>query len=166
MRNGFIAFAVIGLALSAGPVMAASDSPMAVCSQQWQAMKKAGTAKGSYKDFSKVCLSKGKTPAAPAAPAPAAAAEPAKKPSVLSAMMAKKPAPTAAAPAPAAPAAPAAATPAKAPKTAKAKGAPTVKASDTDPTGATAQCKDGTYSHSKTHSGSCAGHKGVAKFLT
>ena len=163
MRSGVIAFAALGLVLSAGPVFAASTSPMAVCSQQWQAMKKAGPATGTYKDFSKTCLSKAK--AAPAAPA-ATAAEPAKKPSVLSAMMAKKPAPTAAAPAPAAPAAPAAATPAKAPKTAKAKGAPPVKASDTDPTGATAQCKDGTYSHSKTHSGSCAGHKGVAKFLT
>ena len=34
------------------------------------------------------------------------------------------------------------------------------------PDGATGQCKDGTYSHSKTHSGSCAGHKGVEKFLT
>lgn len=30
------------------------------------------------------------------------------------------------------------------------------------PNGATAQCKDGTYSHSAHRSGTCAGHKGVA----
>ena len=29
------------------------------------------------------------------------------------------------------------------------------------PNGATAQCKDGTYSHSAHRSGTCAGHKGV-----
>ena len=33
------------------------------------------------------------------------------------------------------------------------------------PAGATAQCKDGTYSMSKHHSGSCSHHGGVAKFL-
>jgi len=30
------------------------------------------------------------------------------------------------------------------------------------PSGATAQCKDGTYSQSKTHSGTCSHHGGVA----
>jgi hypothetical protein len=35
----------------------------------------------------------------------------------------------------------------------------------TDPTGATAQCKDGSYSHSQRHSGSCSHHGGVAKWL-
>ena len=39
------------------------------------------------------------------------------------------------------------------------------KAASTDPTGAIAQCKDGTYSHSKKHSGSCSHHGGVAKWL-
>lgn len=33
------------------------------------------------------------------------------------------------------------------------------------PVGATAQCKDGSYSMAKTHSGACSHHKGVAKFL-
>ena len=33
------------------------------------------------------------------------------------------------------------------------------------PTGATAKCKDGTFSMSKTHSGSCSSHGGVASFL-
>ena len=30
------------------------------------------------------------------------------------------------------------------------------------PNGATAMCKDGSYSHSMHHSGTCSGHKGVA----
>ena len=37
--------------------------------------------------------------------------------------------------------------------------------SNTDPTGATALCKDGTYSHSASHRGACARHQGVAKWL-
>lgn len=33
------------------------------------------------------------------------------------------------------------------------------------PAGATGQCKDGTYTSAKTHSGACAKHGGVAKWL-
>ena len=33
------------------------------------------------------------------------------------------------------------------------------------PAGSTALCKDGAYSHSAHHSGSCSRHEGVAKFL-
>ena len=75
--------------------------------------------------------------------------------------------------APAAPAAPAvtAKTPAPA-ATAKpaAEAAPAAKAGSThsvsgDATGATAKCKDGSYSHSKTHSGTCSKHGGVADWL-
>lgn len=33
------------------------------------------------------------------------------------------------------------------------------------PKGATAKCKDGTYSFSKHRSGTCSGHKGVSKWL-
>ena len=33
------------------------------------------------------------------------------------------------------------------------------------PAGATAQCKDGTYSFSQTHSGTCSHHSGVAQWL-
>jgi Protein of unknown function (DUF3761) len=39
------------------------------------------------------------------------------------------------------------------------------KAGNTDPTGAIAQCKDGTYSHSKQHTGACSHHGGVSKWL-
>jgi uncharacterized protein DUF3761 len=38
-------------------------------------------------------------------------------------------------------------------------------ADNNDPTNATAQCKDGTYSHAKNHQGACSNHGGVAKFL-
>jgi hypothetical protein len=37
--------------------------------------------------------------------------------------------------------------------------------SDGPPAGATALCKDGTYSFSKTHSGTCSHHGGVAQWL-
>jgi len=46
------------------------------------------------------------------------------------------------------------------------KSAPTTAASNTDPTGATAKCKDGTYSKSQHHSGTCSSHGGVAEWLT
>ena len=74
-------------------------------------------------------------------------------------------APMAAAPAASTMAAPAAKAEKAAPKTMEAK-APTVAASATDPAGATAKCKDGTFSHSKHHGGSCSNHGGVAEFLT
>jgi hypothetical protein len=62
---------------------------------------------------------------------------------------------------PAAAAAPAAmAAPAK-PKAAAA----AMPASTTAPASATGQCKDGSYTMSKTHSGACSSHGGVAKWL-
>jgi hypothetical protein len=72
----------------------------------------------------------------------------------------------------AAPAATESASPAAAPAPAAApsKAAPAAKSAattgNTDPTGATAKCKDGTYSKSKQHKGSCSHHGGVAEFLT
>jgi hypothetical protein len=63
-----------------------------------------------------------------------------------------------------------AAAPAPASSAAASKAAPAGKAAatagNTDPTGATAKCKDGTYSKSKHHKGSCSHHGGVAEFLT
>jgi Protein of unknown function (DUF3761) len=46
------------------------------------------------------------------------------------------------------------------------KSAPTASAGNTDPTGATAKCKDGTYSKSAHRSGTCSSHGGVAEWLT
>ena len=43
--------------------------------------------------------------------------------------------------------------------------ATTTHASNTDPTGATALCKDGTYSHAASHRGACARHQGVSRWL-
>jgi len=80
---------------------------------------------------------------------------------------AAKPAAAAATPASTESASPAA-TPA--PSAAASKATPAGKAAATagnsDPTGATAKCKDGTYSKSKHHKGSCSHHGGVAEFLT
>ena len=56
--------------------------------------------------------------------------------------------------------APAASAPAK-----SADGAKPAASGNTDPTGATAKCKDGTYSKSKSHSGACSHHGGVAQWL-
>jgi len=44
--------------------------------------------------------------------------------------------------------------------------ATTAKAAENNnPAGAIAQCKDGTYSHAKTHTGACSRHGGVGKWL-
>ncbi len=43
---------------------------------------------------------------------------------------------------------------------------PSASTSASPPAGATAKCKDGTYSKSKNHSGACSRHGGVANWLT
>jgi hypothetical protein len=64
---------------------------------------------------------------------------------------------------------PAQTTVAPAPKPVAASTGSTPKASgksvNNNPAGATAQCKDGSYSHAKTHQGACSRHGGVAKWL-
>ncbi|HET7085281.1 MAG TPA: DUF3761 domain-containing protein [Rhizomicrobium sp.] len=62
-------------------------------------------------------------------------------------------------PAAAAPKAAAAPVPAATAKTAS------VTPAGAPPAGATGLCKDGTYTMSKSHSGACSHHKGVAKWL-
>ena len=52
-----------------------------------------------------------------------------------------------------------------APDTGSSKAAAPANAKNTDPTGAIAKCKDGTYSHAKSHSGACSRHGGVAEWL-
>lgn len=43
--------------------------------------------------------------------------------------------------------------------------APSAPTNVTGPQGATAKCRDNTYSHSKTHSGACSHHGGVATWF-
>jgi hypothetical protein len=94
---------------------------------------------------------------------------PAAAPAVAPAAVPAAPTPAAAAPvrAPAAAPTPAAAAPVRAPAA-----APTPRRSEgaggpanTDPTGAIARCKDGTYSHAQHHTGACSNHGGVAEWL-
>jgi len=68
-------------------------------------------------------------------------------------------------PAPTPAAVPAAAPAATGPAKTAAKATTAGKASNTDPTGATGKCKDGTYTHSKSHSGACSHHGGVASWI-
>ena len=55
--------------------------------------------------------------------------------------------------------------PAGAPAVTKIVAAPTVASAAGAPPSATAKCKDGSYSTSAHHSGSCSHHGGVAQFL-
>lgn len=72
-----------------------------------------------------------------------------------------KAADSAPAPAPAPAAAPAAAA-----KAAPAAATKSASASGSDAEGATAKCKDGTYSHAAGHKGACSRHGGVDEWLT
>ena len=47
----------------------------------------------------------------------------------------------------------------------KADSSKTATAGNTDAPGAIAKCKDGTYSHAKSHSGACSRHGGVSDWL-
>lgn len=57
------------------------------------------------------------------------------------------------------------AAPASNPEASPAATIPTVRAPAGAPAGATAQCKDGTYSTSKVHTGACSRHGGVSQWL-
>lgn len=95
-----------------------------------------------------------KNTASATAPAPVAPPAPtATRPSIFSRMRSR---PSTAA-SPAAQRAPA---PAAAPS-----GSYQGKSITTSPTGATGQCKDGTYTHATHHSGACSSHGGVAKWM-
>jgi hypothetical protein len=148
MRTIASAFALAGFLAASALVPTASADTMKNCAATWKTMSAADKAKTTYKAFSTTCMKGGATAVPAAAAAPAAMAAPAKPKAAAVA-------------APAAAAAPAAmAAPAK-PKAAAA----AMPASTTAPAGATGQCKDGSYTMSKTHSGACSSHGGVAKWL-
>lgn len=146
-----LAAAACLMAITSVPAFAdGSDAPTVTCKD---GSTSTTTGKGACSHHGGVNKSAAAAAAAPAAatPAPAAAAP-----------AAAAPAANAATPAPAAtkPAATKAATTKAAPAattTATAAGAPA---------GSTAKCKDGTYSKSKTHSGTCSKHGGVDTWLT
>lgn len=119
-----------------------------------KAAKQSATAAKAEKKVEKAAQRTATAPATmPVAPAPAAKPAPVatrRAPTApVTSPMPAQPAPTRAAATPRAP------TPAT----------PAAHASNTDPVGATAQCKDGTYSHATNHRGACARHQGVAKWL-
>jgi len=138
-----LTLALSGIVLAAAcslPVYAADTPTTVTCTDGTSSAGGRGACSG-HGGISKSSSAPAAAPAKPAAPAaaPAAAAKPA------------APAATATPAAPAAAAKPAAAAP--------------KAASNTDPTGATAKCKDGTYSHAKSHSGACSKHGGVGDWL-
>jgi hypothetical protein len=130
--------------LSTSAITASADT-MANCAASWKAMSKADQGKTTYKAYSTSCMKGGA--AAPAAkPAAAAVAAPA-APAKSAAMAGPAPAKSAAMAGPAP------------------KAAVTPVSTGAAPAGATGACKDGTFTMSKTHSGACSKHGGVAKWL-
>ena len=144
------------------------------------AKQAASAAKAEKKSEAKAEKSAQRTVSAPAAAPVAPAAKPATVPARRAAAAARPAStlPAQSAPARAAAATPAAPAPTRAAATMPAAPAPTrtapapraaapaaARAGNTDPTGATALCKDGTYSRATNHRGACARHQGVAKWL-
>jgi hypothetical protein len=135
MRLIFAAAVAVGMLAAPSFIATASADTMKNCAASWKAMSKADQAKTTYKDYSSACLKGGAAPAAMPVKATTAAAAPM-------------------------------ATPAKAATAAPTAAASTVAMkSGATPAGATGQCKDGSYTMSKTHSGACSKHGGVAKWL-
>jgi len=138
-----LAAAACLMAITAVPAFAdGSDAPTVTCKDGTTSTT---TGKGACSHHGGV--NKSAAASAPAAATPAPAAAPAAK-AATPAPAATKPATTKAATTKAAPAAT---------TTATAAGAPA---------GSTAKCKDGTYSKSKTRSGTCSRHGGVDTWLT
>jgi hypothetical protein len=144
---------------SIGKAVGESGSPPSAASSSAGIPCKDGTVSTS-KSRSGACRGHGgiaKTSVGAMATSPAPATAPASRPTPAAAA----PVPAAPAPTPAQAAAPARAPAPAAPKPAAAAAAPAGPA----PEGATAVCKDGTYSKAKHHSGACAHHGGVSQWL-
>ena len=153
---------LLGMALAGAAIAAPANDRMKVCAAQWQGMKAAHTATGTYRDFSKSCLAGSAAAPAPARPRPTqgqpAPTGPA-KPSILSRITkrikeanANANTNTESAPTPAN-------------NNVATTGSYRGKSITTDPAGATGQCRDGTYTHAVHHSGACSSHGGVAKWM-
>lgn len=156
MRLMFATAVVVSLVAMPSIVTGAHADTMKQCAAKWNSMSAADKSKTTYKSFSAQCMKGGAASATPAAAAPAAAAaQPARAAKTASAK-ASKGAKTASAEA------------SGAAKTASAKASDATKtasAAGPAPSGATGVCKDGSYTTSKTHSGACSHHGGVAKWL-
>jgi hypothetical protein len=143
--RSWIVVGCVVAALAVSPALAKSSAgsdAMKSCAASWKQMSPADKAKTTYKAYSTSCLSGKGTTTSVAAPA---------------AMIAAPAKPAAMAPAAHATAAPAAIGGAMS-------GAAAGSMAGV-PAGATGKCKDGTYTMSKTHSGACSHHGGVANWL-
>jgi len=168
---------ILAAALAAGCTLA-SSSPALAAARSYDCSKPGNASKAVCKGGAKAApakATKSEAKAKPAKAAKVAAVKAAPKPAKATpAKAAPKAAPAAAAAKPtlmqrvggmfgrnSAAKAPAARPAAASRRTASAAPA---SAEDRNPAGAIAQCKDGTYSHSKTRSGACSRHGGVAKW--
>jgi len=138
--SSLVAAAAVALTLSVGPRSAHAQAKTSVCKD---GTTSATTGRGACSGHGGVDAAKTQAAAKAAKPPVKQAAKPMANPAVATA-------------------APVKTTPA-----AKKEMAANTKAKndDKDAKGATAECKDGTYSHAASHRGACSNHGGVAKFL-
>lgn len=131
-------------ALAAGPVMAkdstAGSDKMKSCAASWNAMSAAEKKATTHNAYTSKCMKGSATAPAAASTNKSAMATPAAASTNKSAMSASS---------------------AGKPASAKATMAPSANS----PQGATARCKDGSYSHAANHTGACSNHGGVANWI-
>jgi uncharacterized protein DUF3761 len=188
MRTHTIAFLVVSTGLFVTPAWAKSSTDAAKppsCTAQWQAMSDADKKATTRKAFMAGCKTSAAPAAAPMAATPAATSGPQGRMATCAAgwnaMSADQKKATTykdySKSCLAGGSKAVAATPAMAPTTMKpakpmaastkpmAPSSTMGAAGGPAPAGATGQCKDGTFTMSKTHSGSCSHHGGVAKWF-
>ena len=138
--SSLVAAAAVALTLSAAPRSAHAQAKTSVCKD---GTTSATTGRGASSGHGRVDAAKTQAAAKAAKPAAKQAGKPTANPAVATAA------------------------PVKTAPVAKKEMAANTKAKndDKDAKGATAECKDGTYSHAASHRGACSNHGGVAKFL-